>query len=106
MITYDAPTRIEEDNQAINNLISAKPFLLNQLLVQEDFLFANSTYINFQPKYANRPDLVAYEQYGITAYYPIILFANNIGSLFQFSKDKLNNQIIVPNFDFVQKYLI
>jgi hypothetical protein len=106
MIAYEAPTRIDPDNQAINNLIDAKPFLLKQLLVSEQFLFDNCEIIPYRSKYDKRPDLVAYEYYGIMAYYPVILFSNNIGSLFQFNQDNLNNRILVPNIDFVQKYLI
>jgi len=106
MITYDAPTRIDPDNQVINNLVDAKPFLLKQLLVSEQFLFDNCIVLPYRAKYNKRPDLVAHEQYGIMAYYPIILFANNVGSLFQFNQDNLNNRILVPNIEFVQKYLI
>jgi hypothetical protein len=106
MITYEAPTRIESKNQALDNLVEAKPFLLNQLLVTEDFLLSNCIRVDFRAKYNKRPDLVAYEQYGIMEYYQVILFANNIGSLFQFTQENLNNQILVPKLEFLQNYLI
>jgi len=106
MITYEIPTELTSETVALNNLTEAKPFKLNQNLVSETFLLDNCKTIPFRSKYKNRPDLIAYEQYGIMEYYPIILFANNIGSLFQFNQDNLNNNILIPNLDFIQKYLI
>jgi len=106
MITFDAPTQIELKNKALDNLTIPKPFLLKQLLVSGNFLRENCYMVPFRKKYAYRPDLIAYEEYGIMEYYPVILFANNINSIFQFSQTNLKNHILVPNLDFLKQYLI
>lgn len=106
MVEYKAPTGIDMKNQALDNLTSAKPFLLNQLLVTENFLRDNCYLVPFRKKYTCRPDLIAYEEYGVMEYYPVILFANNIESLFQFNQHNLNNQIFIPHLIFLKKYLI
>jgi len=106
MITFEVPDKIESKNQALNNLIDAKPFLLKQLLVSENFLKDNCYIKHFRKKYTYRPDLIAYEEYGIMEYYPLILFANNLNSVFQFTQINLKNQILIPNIEFLKKYLI
>lgn len=52
-----------------------------------------------------RPELISAQYYGSEQYYPLILAANNIGSLLQFIPAKFNNRIKIIKIEVVQKLL-
>ncbi len=53
--------------------------------------------------YKYRPERVAKQYYGHESYYPLILAANNIGTLFQFVPSEYNNQIKMLKSEVIQK---
>ena len=55
--------------------------------------------------YKFRPERVAKFYYGSEQYYPLILIANNIGSLFQFIPSEFNNQIKMIKSEVIQKMI-
>lgn len=55
--------------------------------------------------YKYRPERIAKQYYGSEQYYPIILAANNIGSLFQFIPSQFNNKIKMVKSQVIQKVL-
>lgn len=55
--------------------------------------------------YKYRPERIAKQYYGSEQYYPIILAANNIGSLFQFIPNQLNNKVKMVKSEVIQKVL-
>jgi hypothetical protein len=55
--------------------------------------------------YKYRPERVALRYYGSEQYYPLILAANNIGTLFQFVPSHFNNKIKMLKSEVVQQLL-
>lgn len=53
----------------------------------------NLVIVEVPDHYKFRPERVAKYYYGSEQYYPLILLANNIGTLFQFIPSDFNNQI-------------
>jgi len=104
MISFELNTEINKS--PINDIVDYHIFNRQKLLADEKFIIDNSYIIPFREEYNYRPDLVAFEEYGDYKYYPILLYVNKIGSLFKFNKINLNSEIIVPNIDFVNKYLL
>jgi len=95
-----------KNNIMLDSVAIGKPFLLKELLLSNEMILANSTIIPFRERYNLRPDILAYEHYGIVNYYPVILFANKISSMYQFTKENLNNECVIPNLEFIKKYII
>ncbi len=62
-----------------------------------ELLKKNSEEIIMDARYNFRPDLLSYEVYGTNFWYPAILIANNLGSIFQFKDEYLNNKCLVPS---------
>ena len=65
----------------------------------------NLILINVPDTYKYRPERVALQYYGHESYYPMILAANNIGTLFQFIPSHFNNQIKMVKSEVIQKIL-
>jgi uncharacterized membrane protein len=65
----------------------------------------NIVFIDVPDTYKYRPELVALQYYGSEQYYPLILAANNIGSLLQFVPSRFNNQIKMIRSEVIQKLL-
>lgn len=63
----------------------------------------NLTTINVPDNYKYRPERVALEYYGNESFYPIILAANNIGTLFHFIPSKFNNTIKMVKSDVLRQ---
>lgn len=53
----------------------------------------NCIVVTVNDTYKYRPEKLAFEYYGHESFYPLILAANNIGSLFYFIPSKFNNEI-------------
>ncbi len=79
------------------------PHVFDQILIENlAIILANSQEIIIDARYNLRPDLLAYENYGTNFYYPVILVANKLGSIFQFKAEYLNNKCLLPSLDVVQ----
>ncbi len=60
-------------------------------------LEASSTWREIDARYDYRPDLLSYEVYKEDFYYPVILIANNVGSMLQFKSDSMDNKCKIPD---------
>jgi hypothetical protein len=65
----------------------------------------NLVLIDVPDTYKYRPERIALQYYGSEQYYPIILAANNIGSLLQFIPSEFNNKIKMVKSEVIQKLL-
>lgn len=65
----------------------------------------NLEVINVSDIYKYRPERLALQYYGSESYYPIILAANNIGTLFHFVPSKFNNTIKMVKLDVLRQLL-
>ncbi len=82
------------------------PRIFEQFLTKNNQqLIDMSTEITIDARYNLRPDLLSYEMYGSNFWYPAILSANKLGSIFQFKAEYLNNRCLIPNPDRLVKML-
>ena len=65
----------------------------------------NNIVVYVPDKYKYRPERIANLYYGSEQYYPLILLANNIGTLFQFIPSNMNNQVKLLKPEILQKLL-
>ena len=65
----------------------------------------NLIYVDVPDTFKYRPDLVALQFYGSEQFYPLILAANNIGSLLQFIPSEFNHNIKLIRPEVIQKLL-
>lgn len=65
----------------------------------------NLVLVTVPDTYKYRPERIAHQYYGHESYYPLILAANNIGSIFHFIPSHFNNQIKMIKSDVVRKIL-
>jgi len=72
----------------------------NLKLLQSD---DNIVRIKVSDKYKFRPELVARQYYGHESFYPLILAANNIGSLLHFIPSEFNNEIKMIKSNVIEK---
>ena len=63
----------------------------------------NVVIINVPDTFKYRPERIALQYYGSELYYPIILAANNIGSIMEFIPSRFNNQIKMLKSEVIQK---
>ena len=70
------------------------------------FRLDNYEIFTIDESYNLRPDKVAYKVYGVDYYYPIILVCNNIGSLLQFTIDKVGTSVYYLKPELLNKILI
>ncbi len=83
------------------------PYIFDQLFqTHMGEIIKNSTEITIDAHYNLRPDLLSFESYGTNFWYPAILVANKLGSLFQFKAEYLNNRCLVPSYDIIQELSI
>ena len=68
-------------------------------------LIENSVIYNIDNTYKYRPDKVAYEVYADEFYYPWILQANSLGTIFQFIPENLNFECYVPSLEYINSKL-
>ncbi len=65
----------------------------------------NHVIIDVPETYKYRPERIANQYYGHESYYPIILAANNIGSLLQFIPSEFNYKIKLVKSAVIQQIL-
>ncbi|RLA82343.1 MAG: hypothetical protein DRG78_07440 [Epsilonproteobacteria bacterium] len=65
----------------------------------------NLVVINVPDTYKYRPERVAKQFYGHESFYPLILAANNIGTLFEFVPSNFNNQIKMLKSEIIEQIL-
>jgi len=65
----------------------------------------NLVVINVPDTYKYRPERVAKQFYGHESFYPLILAANNIGTLFHFVPSNFNNQIKMLKSEVIEQIL-
>jgi len=65
----------------------------------------NLIIVEVSDKYKYRPERVALQYYGQESFYPLILAANNLGTLFQFIPSQLNNQVKLLKSDIIRSLL-
>jgi len=92
-------------NFSINEYSKEHLYENSFMLLDTEFIQQNSFKININDVYKFRPDRLSYKYYGSSTAYPIILAANNIGSIYQFKPELLNNECYIPTIEFVSKYL-
>lgn len=84
------------------------PVILGNIL-NDKMLFLqrpeNIVIIDVPDIYKYRPERIAAQYYGSEQFYPLILIANNIGSLFQFIPSKFDNKIKMIKSKVIQKVL-
>jgi len=83
----------EHETTVINNIPIIKVF--KSVLNENKALFTDENFEIFQidDSYKFRPDKVAYEVYRNDYFYPLILYANNISSILQFTPDIIGTEI-------------
>jgi len=101
-----ADSIIVNDNKTLKNTKPLDLFIephifMNLLLSNKSILDASSTIVEIDARYDFRPDRLAYEQYRQDFWYPAILIANNMGSLFQFKAEVLNFKCKIPDPDVI-----
>ena len=94
------------NTQALDTLLStgiSKSILLNNLkyLKMEE----NLVEVECPDKYKYRPDSVAFQYYGDSNFFPLVLIANNLGSLLQFDPSKFDNRIKLIKSQVIQNLL-
>jgi len=100
MIIYN-----NDRNTSFINEFSKEHIFENELLqLPLDFILKNSSIYYINDNYKYRPDKLAFEVYGDDLYYPWILQANSIGSIFNFVPSRMDNEIFVPNKIFVEDF--
>ena len=103
MIAFGLDTNI---NYSFVNEFSEEKLFLNRFMnLSTEFIQANSAIITLNDSDNYRPDKIAYDFYGDDLYYPCILAANSIGSVFSFKPDRMNYECYVPNLEFVRNYM-
>ena len=65
--------------------------LLNNLKMLK--MEENLVEVDCPDKYKYRPDSIAYQYYGDSNFFPLVLVANNLGSLLQFVPSNFGNKI-------------
>lgn len=91
------------------------PFFLNYFANEHIFenkfleitvndLIANSDIFKLDDSYKYSPDKVAYQVYGDDLYYPWILQANSMGSIFNFIPSEMDYECFIPNKSFIDKF--
>jgi hypothetical protein len=70
-----------------------------------EILRDNSEEIIIDARYNLRPDLLSFERYGTNFWYPVILTANKLGSIFQFRAEYLNNKCLIPSNEIITQFL-
>ena len=89
----------------VNEFSKEKLFTNKFINLSTNFIQENSSIITLNDSDKYRPDKIAYDFYGDDLYYPCILAANSIGSIFSFKPDRLNYECYVPNKSFVDLYM-
>lgn len=84
-----------KDSTIFNEFTDPRIFL-NALIQHKQVLLQNAEVIEIDATYNFRPDKLAYEFYNQELWYPIILVANNLGSVMQFKPDLIGNKCIIP----------
>jgi hypothetical protein len=103
MIAFGIDNNIKYD--FVNEFSNEYIYLNKFLSLSTEFIQVNSKIITLTDNDKYRPDKLAYEYYGDDMYYPCILAANNLGSVFSFKPDRLNFECYIPNVDFVERFL-
>jgi len=89
----------------VNEFSEEKIFLNRFMELSTEFIQANSDIITLNDSDIYRPDKLAFDYYGDDMYYPCILAANSLGSVFSFKPDRLNYECYVPKKSFVENYM-
>jgi len=90
----------------IPNELIFKNILNNNIqFFQENELKALDTF-KIDESYKYRPDKVAFEYYGEDGYYPLVLYANNIGSILQFNPEIIGDEIKLLKPEYALKLII
>ncbi len=89
----------------VNEFSEEKLFLNRFMNLSTEFIQANSKIVTLNDSDIYRPDKLAFDFYGDDLYYPCILAANSIGSVFSFKPNRLNYECYVPNLEFVKRYM-
>ena len=95
---------VSKDSSVLNEFIDWHVF--NNLFTKnKKSLVKNAATVEIDARYDYRPDLLSYKYYGEDFYYPVILIANNIGSMLQFKSGTLDNKCLIPNLGDVQSII-
>ena len=95
---------VTNNNQLVIGIMSefSKSVHDNVFYRNRQGLISNSKLIYFSDdKWECNPRLFCHEYYTEQLYYPIILLANDLGSMFEFKKTNLVNGIICPTTDII-----
>jgi hypothetical protein len=95
---------LKKDTRAINTFIEPKIFM-NKLIKKRQELITNSTIHEIDSRYDYRPDKLAYEIYGQDFWYPVILIANDLGSILQFKSGNMNFKCKTPSLSVIKNIL-
>lgn len=101
----------EFDNQPTEILQIFQEFAklpeLNIFRINLNYLLERSVLVSFQDdKWYQNPQKFCLDYYGNQYFYPVVLLANNIDSIFNFVPDELEqNYIFAPNVNAINKIL-
>ena len=91
--------------QTIYNVMSFTP-MSNLFFKNKKGLIFDAKVVQFtSEKWRYNPQLFCQDQYGSQHYYPIILIVNNIGSIYEFTKDTLLDGIVTPLLSTITKVI-
>jgi len=81
--------------------------LINNKLIRNKEYFNEKNFDTFamSNQYNARPDIIAYKVYGDEFLYPVILFSNKIGSIVQFTYNRIGDTIFYLKPELLPKVL-
>jgi hypothetical protein len=103
-LLYDPMLESEKGNLVLN-LFSEPELLKNVFYNNIKILKENSVQKIISDTYKFKPEQLALEEYGSEKLYPVILIANDLGSVLQFIPDNMNNLVNIPSLRSVQEIL-
>jgi len=77
----------------------------NKFYINLEYLLDSSIKVQFQQAWLYNPQKFCLSEYSIYELYPIILLVNKTNSIFEFKPDNLNQVIITPSLNSINKVL-
>ncbi len=99
------PTELDDFDESIYEQLTSEP-LENIFNLNLKELKENSNKIEFSSsRYDMRPDLVAWDYFQSLALTNIIMFINDCPTFFNFTRENIGDQMLIPDKLYIQKLL-
>jgi len=82
-----------------------KPIFENRLIQNMKELRTTAAIYDFSTKYTYRPDAVAYKYLKLLSATWLILQVNKVSTIFQFTNEKLQNRLLIPDKRLIESIL-